>query len=137
MTLPANIRVNVSAPFPALVKGSGLIAVGKSNGVWTVSFNALGLGVQTPPQQSYQTDYLIVYDSIAQTWFRWPLSAIALMATTRAQRSIRSAADLPIQAGDGILNVNINTALAITVPGFATRFGAPLTIKNMATSTAN
>jgi hypothetical protein len=37
MALPANIRVNLSAPFPALVIGGGGIAVAKNNGVWTIS----------------------------------------------------------------------------------------------------
>lgn len=37
MTLPANIRVNVAAPFPVLVQGAAGIAVAKQNGVWTIS----------------------------------------------------------------------------------------------------
>lgn len=39
MTLPANIRVNIGAPFPSLVKGGGLVAIAKNNGIWTVSLN--------------------------------------------------------------------------------------------------
>lgn len=37
MTLPANIRVNLSAPFPAFVRGGSGIGVTKTNGVWTIS----------------------------------------------------------------------------------------------------
>ena len=36
MALPANIRVNVRAPFPVRVVGSGLITVTKANGIWTI-----------------------------------------------------------------------------------------------------
>jgi hypothetical protein len=39
MAIVANVRVNASAPFPATVKGGGLIAVTKANGIWTVSLN--------------------------------------------------------------------------------------------------
>lgn len=57
MTLPANIRVNLGAPFPATVKGGGLVAVQKANGIWTVSlnFNALlpGLNAIADPAHSY------------------------------------------------------------------------------------
>jgi hypothetical protein len=43
MTLPANIRVNIGAPFPALVKGSAAVAISKQNGIWTVGLNFVGL----------------------------------------------------------------------------------------------
>lgn len=47
MTLPANIRVNVSAPFPSLVLGTGGINVVKVNGVWTISPDFAALSVIT------------------------------------------------------------------------------------------
>lgn len=36
MTLPADIRINIGASFPARVSGSSYIVVVKSNGVWTI-----------------------------------------------------------------------------------------------------
>jgi hypothetical protein len=36
VTLPPNIRVNLTVPFPAQVIGSGQITVTKNNGVWTI-----------------------------------------------------------------------------------------------------
>ena len=36
MTLPANIRINVKAPFPANVSGAGFVTVSKNNGIWTI-----------------------------------------------------------------------------------------------------
>jgi hypothetical protein len=56
MTQPANIRVNLAAPFPATVKGSGVVAIAKANGIWTVSLNyaALGLAQSVPdPNNTY------------------------------------------------------------------------------------
>jgi hypothetical protein len=40
MALPANIRVNLAVPFPAMVQGGGGIGVTKVNGVWTISLIA-------------------------------------------------------------------------------------------------
>ena len=45
MNLPANIRVNVQTPFPALVQGSGPITLTKINGVWTIGYDGSLLGV--------------------------------------------------------------------------------------------
>lgn len=59
MTLPANIRVNASAPFPAIVKGQGVIVVNKSNGIWTISLNFGGLVQQSPVADPTNTLVLI------------------------------------------------------------------------------
>jgi hypothetical protein len=45
MTLPANIRVNMQVPFPALVTGLGPITVTKDNGVWQIGYDGSLLGV--------------------------------------------------------------------------------------------
>jgi len=50
---------------------------------------------------------------------------------TRTQRSITSAANLPIVAADAILNINAATDLTPAVPAASTRNGAPLTFKNL------
>jgi hypothetical protein len=52
---------------------------------------------------------------------------------TRQQRLITSAQNLPIQSLDSVLNLAIVAGgLAITLPPFATRGGAPLTFKDIA-----
>jgi hypothetical protein len=40
MAMPANLRVNVPTPFPALVSGVGGVTVTKNNGVWTIGLSA-------------------------------------------------------------------------------------------------
>jgi hypothetical protein len=56
MSVVANIRINTSAPFPATVKGGGLIAIAKTAGnIWTVSLNFAAvaeLGVVSDPANS-------------------------------------------------------------------------------------
>ncbi len=129
MTLPANIRVNLGAPFPALVKASGPITLSKANGIWIVGFSFASLGVQTPPLANYPNDYLIAYDSVANTFFKMPLSGFP--ALVRPQRSITAAGNLPILATDFILNINAATDLVPIVPLAASRLGVPLTFKDL------
>jgi hypothetical protein len=76
MSLPANIRVNLSAPFPATVKGSGVVAVAKANGIWTVSLNfaalPLSAGVADPPNT-----YTLVWNWITGVFSLIPISAVS------------------------------------------------------------
>jgi hypothetical protein len=124
MALPANIRVNVSAPFPALVKGSGVITLAKANGIWTIGLTYNQLGVQTPPVPNYPTDYVLVYDSVAQTYFKMPLSGLPIPG--RPQRSV-TAGPVVIAGADQILNLNLGASLVITLPSYLIRQGVPLT----------
>lgn len=76
MSQPANIRVATSVPFPAQVKGSGVIAIAKRSGVWTVSLNfaALPLSVNVPnPLQTYT----LVWDAGTGVFYLIPLSALS------------------------------------------------------------
>ena len=92
MTAPANIRVNLNAPFPALVTGSGPVTVGKQNGIWTVGFNMAQLGIQNPPATtSLPTDFALVYDSIVGQFIDVPLGSIlgsVLLNTLTANNSV-------------------------------------------------
>jgi len=49
----------------------------------------------------------------------------------RPQRSITAAGNLPVTAGDSILNINAAADLTPVVPAASTRSGAPLTFKNL------
>ena len=48
MTVPTNIRMNLNAPFPSLVTGSGPISVGKQNGIWQIGYSVAGFGQGDP-----------------------------------------------------------------------------------------
>lgn len=75
MTLPASIRVNASFPFPSLVTGSGPIAVGKQNGIWTVSLNLNAVArVQTVPDPL--NTYSLVFDPITGVFSLLVIGAI-------------------------------------------------------------
>ena len=63
MTLPANVRVNTSAPFPATVKGSGLVAISKVGNIWTVSINFGGLA-QTQAVADPANTYVLAWNAL-------------------------------------------------------------------------
>jgi hypothetical protein len=127
MAMPANIRVSARFPFPALVTGAAPITVTKLNGVWTIGFTIAGLAAQTPPIGNYPTDYLLVYDAVAQSYFRMSLAA-ALAA--RVQRSV-IASPIVIASNDQILNCNIAAPAACALPTAVSRAGVPLTFKDV------
>ena len=128
MTLPANIRLNVPAPFPSVVKGQAPISIAKANGIWTLGLSFLGLQITQPPTANYPTDYILVFDSVAGIFFRMPLSNFASGAAV--QRSI-IAAPVTIQPTDQILNLNLAAPTTITLPSYLVRGGVPLTFKDV------
>ncbi len=75
MTLPANIRVNLGAPFPALVKGSGPIAIAKQNGIWTVALNPAALPLlQAVPDPA--NTYALVWNALTGVFSNLALGVI-------------------------------------------------------------
>ena len=78
MTIPANIRFNLNAPFPSLVTGSGPITVSKMNGIWSIGYSVSNLAKQTtPPASALATGFVTVWDSQANAFYNVPLSALA------------------------------------------------------------
>ena len=79
MTQPANIRINLGAPFPATVRGSGAIAVAKKNGVWTVSlnFSAFPISQNIPDPLNA---YILTWDSVSGVFLLVPAASVASLA---------------------------------------------------------
>jgi len=76
MTLPANIRINTAAPFPAKVKGVGLIAISKSNGIWTVSIN-FGAVAKTPVVADPANTYVPAWNALTGVVSMVPMTSVA------------------------------------------------------------
>jgi hypothetical protein len=76
MSLPANIRVNIGSPFPATVKGGGVIAVAKANGIWTVSLNFSAMPLSAGVVDPVNT-YTLVWNAITGVFSLIPLSSVA------------------------------------------------------------
>lgn len=129
MTAPASLRFNVNVPFPALVQGSGPVTIAKQSGIWTIGFQIANLATQIPPVANYPTDYLLVYDAVAQTFFKISMASLGI-GGARLQRSV-TATPIVISSNDQILNCNINVAAACALPAAASRNGVPLTFKDV------
>jgi hypothetical protein len=66
MAALANIRSNINTPFPSTVIGQGPVAIGKANGIWTVSLNVNSLGQLTMLPSGSLT---LVFNPTTQSWF--------------------------------------------------------------------
>lgn len=75
MTLPANIRVNVAAPFPAKVKGAGLIAISKTKGIWTVSINFAAVA-KTPLVADPANTYVPAWNALTGAVSMVPMAGV-------------------------------------------------------------
>jgi hypothetical protein len=76
MTLPANIRVNMAAPFPATVKGAGPIGIQKSNGIWTVTLN-YGALAQLPAAGDPANSFVLIWNAVTGVYSLIPMSAVS------------------------------------------------------------
>lgn len=111
MSLPANIRVNASAPFPALVKGAGPIAISKQNGIWTVSLN-FGAIAQAQGVPDPANTYTLVWNALTGVFTLIPLSAVSSIKVVKV---LTAAGPYAAQPTDEVLIVNQIVGAAFTV----------------------
>lgn len=76
MTQPANIRVNIGAPFPSIVKGIGPLAITKQNGIWTVALGFSGLLRQAPVPDPVNS-YVLVWNAQTGVFTLAQLNAVS------------------------------------------------------------
>jgi hypothetical protein len=140
MNMPANIRVNTQVPFPSLVSSTAPVTISKNNGIWTVGWSMASLGTQVPLPANYPTDYLVVWNSVLNTYYRTSftniISALNIITGARAQRST-TATPIVVSPTDQIITCNIATAAACTLPAAAPRNGLPLTFKDLGQAQAH
>lgn len=112
MSIPANVRVNIGAPFPSLVKGNpqGLIAVQKANGIWTVSLN-YGAYAPSPVVADPANSVALVYNTVTGVYTLVP---IAQFANSKSVVTLNVAGPYPAQPSDDVILVKF-TPMAITV----------------------
>lgn len=130
MTLPANIRINMSAPFPATVKGGGPVAIAKRNGIWTVGFTianlpALPLGVDPTKVQ------LLVWNPVPGVFQNITIAALLSASTAPTKIDATVSPYLPL-VGDTFLYVDTSAGpVEIDLALAATRNGSVLSIKDV------
>lgn len=132
MTALPTLKMRVLPTFPSAVFGSGPVTVTKVAGVYTISFSVMLFSSALPAATDYATDYLLVYDSVAGSFFRMPLINFG----QRTQRAV-VATPIVVSGTDQILNCNINADSTCALPAAATRNGVPLTFKDLGHATAH
>lgn len=130
MTLPANIRVNVTALFPSRAQGANFIAVSKANGVYTIKANYPALAdllVISDPT----TAKVAIYDT---NTLQYNLITVAqFMASAYAPyRLVTAAGAVTILTTDLtiLLNKTVGAATNIILPASNSRGGASVTVKD-------
>ena len=141
-SLPARIRVNASFPFPALVSGTGPVAISKSGGIWTVGLSIDGFTtIPAPPAQDLPIDYLMGWNSTTKSFFKISISNLqtSLNIAAGAARTQRFVTTTPIVVAptDQIITCKITSAASCTLPSANGRAGVPLTFKDLGQATAN
>lgn len=138
MSAPANIRVNTSVPFPALTMGSGPISVTKVNGVWTIGFSINALQAQTPPLVNFPTDFLLFYDTLANTSYKLSFTSLLQMLGTTPVQNFDTVAGTYNVTSETILLINktVPAAHNIQLPAASGRGGTAIVIKDYAGNAA-
>jgi hypothetical protein len=129
MTLPANIRVNTGAPFPALVKASAPLTIKKQNGIWTVGFTYSGLG-QLPVGIDPTKVQVMVFNTITNTFQLTTIAGLQSggLLTTTVTHAMSPYVPLPtdfyllVDTTGGAVEIDLQLA--------ATRGGVALYIKD-------
>lgn len=125
--LPAEVRINVNTPFPALVNGQNGIALGKQNGIWNVALNYPSLALTTAADAS--AVQVAIYEPATGIYYRVALSQITATPII-AQRRV-TASPIVVQAGDVMLNCDIATGSpSCSLPLSASRAGQRVIFKD-------
>lgn len=129
MAIVPNVTVSAQFPFPATVKGSGPIVIGKVNGIWTVTFTIAQLGVLGPGFDP-STNFLLVWNAVTGTFQQ--LAVQSVIAASSTPRIVTAAGDVVVLASDVaiLMNKAVGATTNILLPTSASRNGVPVTAKD-------
>lgn len=131
MSLPANIRVNASVPFPAQVKGAGPVTISRVNGIWTISLGVTQLGVLPAGFDPTKIE-VPVYNTVNQVWQQASIQQILALATSTP--TVITVANSPYvpRLTDVLIYVDSSGGpVEIDLAPANSRIGTPLTIKDV------
>lgn len=130
MTLPANIRINMSAPFPALVKGSGLVTLTKQNGIWTVGFSIANVAVM-PQATDPAVVSMLLWNSALNTFQQTTLAQLFAAPIAPTNIGFANSPYVPL-ISDSLLFVDTSGGpVVINLTASAARLSRPLSIKDV------
>lgn len=130
MAIVPNVTVSAQFPFPATVKGSGPILIGKVNGIWTVAFTIAQLAALAPGFDP-STNFLLVWNAGTGTFQQVSIQS-AISAVSNQYRIITAAGDVAVLGTDVVILMNkaVGATTNINLPTSASRNGVPLTVKD-------
>jgi hypothetical protein len=111
MSFPDDIRVNFGAPFPSLIKGGGVIAISKKNGIWTVALNYAALGLSAGVGDPANT-YVLVWNAVTGVYALIPISQVA---SNKVVKTLTAAGPYPAQPNDEVLKIKQAVGAPFTV----------------------
>lgn len=129
MAVPANVRVNTSAPFPSQIKAAGPATISKQNGIWTVGFSFASLG-QLPIGVNPTQVQVLVYNTVSGAFQVTTLAGVQSggLATTIVTHAMSPYTPQPT---DFFLLVDTTGgAVEIDLPAAATRGGISVLVKD-------
>lgn len=136
MTLPANIRINLAAPFPSRVKGSGPVTIAKRNGVWTLGFAIANLGAM-PAGTDPSTVEVLLYDTVHNTFLQTTLAALFAAAVIAPKTIGIAQSPYQVLLTDSVLFVDSSGGpVVINLQIAAARSGRPIEIKDISGNAA-
>jgi hypothetical protein len=132
MTLPANIRINVLAAFPARVQGAGYVKVTKANGIWTITddFTLLApiLGAPNP-----NLEEVVVFNTATGVYNTITIAQLLSAGFGLGNyRIVTVPGDVAILTSDVtiLMDKTVGQATNIILPASSVRAGIPVTVKD-------
>lgn len=129
MTVPANVRVNIGAPFPSLVKGSGPVTISKQNGIWTVGFSVTNIGGM-PVGVNPATIDILVWNTITNSFQLATLSQVVTFQNAPTKISSVNSPYTPLPTDTYLYVDTAGGPVTINLATSASRNGVPMRIKD-------
>jgi hypothetical protein len=130
MSLPASIRVNVRAPFPAQVSGAAFVTVNKNNGIFTIGASYTQLAPLLVASD-LPASLIAIYDP-ATKQFNSVTAGQIISSSITSYRIVTIAGNVTIGANDFVILIakTVPAATDIIAPTSASRGGLPITVKD-------
>lgn len=132
-----SLKLRAKVSFPSSVIATGPISVTKANGIWSVNYAPNLLSFKVPAVADLPTDYVVVWDSVANSYVNASISSFVALSASPTQ-TVDSAAGNYTVTTETLLLVNktVPAANNVVLPTSLSRSGVPLVVKDLAGNAA-
>lgn len=132
-----SLKLRAKVSFPSSVQATGPLSVTKTNGVWSVNYAPSLLSFKVPAVADLPTDYMVVWDSIANAFVNASISSIVALSASPAQTVDTAAGNYTVTTETMLLvNKTVPAANNVILPTSLSRSGVPIVIKDLAGNAA-